>query len=296
MKVSNDYLIADHRIRVQGLPLVYAVQNLRGFNKFQVESHGEPICRFVSAEDKSLPEISSEFQLLYSDSKDGFKSSFVKKEAGIYYFDSSSEKGDRIVFESNIFTGVTVFYGDYTEDLLRFALWLAYGLATLHTLTVSLHASSVTYNDKVVLFLGESGTGKSTHSRLWLNHIQGAELFNDDSPILRVINGKIIAYGSPWSGKTACYRNESYPLAACVRLSQAPYNKITRMTSVATAFTALHPSCPPEFAYDDQLYDYVSDFLSDFVATVPVYRMEALPDDAAAEMSCETVFGECKTK
>ena len=290
--ISADYIFARHCVRVEGLRLVNAFNRMRGFNLFYTDREGDPICRFIGNDSESFPVVEEEIKILYKDSKDGFKSFFAKKKDGGFIFDSSSEKGDRVVFVTNDNIKEVTFYGDYSDDLLRFALWLAYGLAVLPTLTVSLHASSIVYNNKVVLFLGESGTGKSTHSRLWLQNIKGAELFNDDSPILRVENGEIIAYGGPWSGKTPCYRTESYPLAACIRLSQAPHNKISRLSTVA-AYTALHPSCPPEFAYDENLYDHVSEFLSHLVSSVPVFRMEALPDAEAAKVSCEAVFGSC---
>ena len=144
-----------------------------------------------------------------------------------------------------------------------------------------------------MFFLGESGTGKSTHTRLWRENIEGAVLLNDDSPILRIIDGKPWVYGSPWSGKTPCYKNESYPLAACVRLSQATFNKIERL-NIAQGYGALHPSCPPCFAYDDALYDSISGTLSNLLSNVPVYHLSCLPDAAAARLSCETIFGVCE--
>jgi len=98
------------------------------------------------------------------------------------------------------------------------------------------------------------------------------------------------AYGSPWSGKTPCYKNQRYELAGCVRLSQAPHNAIKRLT-VLQGYGALHPSCPPEFAYDGPLYDGVSNVISELLSAVPVYHLECLPDKAAAELSCQTVFG-----
>jgi hypothetical protein len=143
--------------------------------------------------------------------------------------------------------------------------------------------------DKAVIFLGESGTGKSTHTRLWREHIEGAFLLNDDSPIVRIIDGVPTVFGSPWSGKTPCYKQEHYPLAACVRLSQAPYNKITRLKLVQ-AYAALHPSCPPDFAYDDHLYDHISATLGDILAEVPVYHLACLPDREAALLSHKTVM------
>ena len=75
--------------------------------------------------------------------------------------------------------------------------------------------------------------GKSTHASLWLRHIEDSELLNDDNPVVRIGHqGQVIVYGSPWSGKTPCYRNVSYPLGAIVVLSQAPYNKIQRLSGI----------------------------------------------------------------
>lgn len=141
-----------------------------------------------------------------------------------------------------------------------------------------------------MLFLGESGTGKSTHTRLWRQHIPGAELLNDDSPVVRMTDGTPTVYGTPWSGKTPCYRNEHYPIRAIVRLSQAPHNRIRRLPTVM-AIGALLPSCPPAFAYDAALQDHVCATLSDILARVPVYHLECLPDEAAARLSFTTVFG-----
>ena len=137
--------------------------------------------------------------------------------------------------------------GNWSIRLYRFALWVGFGLMTLPGDTLAIHSSCIVCQDKAVLFLGESGTGKSTHTRLWREHVPGAVLLNDDSPMIRIEDGKVWAYGSAWSGKTPCYKNERYELAACVRLSQAPANAIRKL-SVLQAYGALHPSCAPEFA------------------------------------------------
>lgn len=137
---------------------------------------------------------------------------------------------------------------------------MGYGLMTVRKDTVALHGSCIVYKGKAVLFLGESGTGKSTHTRLWRENIAGSKLLNDDSPIVRYEEGGVWVYGSPWSGKTPCYKAECYPLAGCVRLSQAPYNKIRRLNTLQ-AYAALHPSAPPAFAYEEELYSGVCSLL-----------------------------------
>ena len=129
-------------------------------------------------------------------------------------------------------------------SLFRFGLWMAFNLRASALGVLAIHSSVLIYDGAAVLCLGESGTGKSTHTRLWREHIAGAELLNDDSPMLRIKEGIATVYGSPWSGKTPCYRNLDYPICGFMRLSQAPLNEI-RPLSTLQAYGALQPSLPP---------------------------------------------------
>lgn len=172
---------------------------------------------------------------------------------------------------------------------LRFALWVAYALPGLRRGRVPVHTSVVVHQGRAVLCLGESGTGKSTHTRLWLKHIPGCHLLNDDSPIVALRDGVPTVYGSPWSGKTHCYRQEHYPIAALLRLEQKPENRIRRLGTLE-AFTALQPSCPPTFAKDEHTMDLLCEFLSEVISRTPAYRLGCLPDEAAAQLSHDTIF------
>lgn len=174
-------------------------------------------------------------------------------------------------------------------DLLRYALWTAYALAGLWRGRVPVHASAVVHRGRAVLCLGESGTGKSTHTSLWMRHIEDTWLLNDDSPIVAVEEGAVVAYGSPWSGKTPCYRTERVPVAALLRLEQRPQNSLRRLATVE-AFTVLQPSCPPVLLHEERLTDCMVDFVGSVVGRVPVFRMGCLPDQAAARLSHDTIF------
>lgn len=177
-----------------------------------------------------------------------------------------------------------------TTAFFRFGLWMMFGLSAVAHRAVPIHSSVIEWGDGAALFLGESGTGKSTHTRLWREHIAGARLLNDDSPILRIKEGEVRVYGSPWSGKTPCYRDTWRPVRGFVRLSQAPHNRIRQLPVIA-AIGALLPSCPPSFAFDEGLQDGICDTLSDCIARIPVYHLECLPDAAAAELARKTLTG-----
>ena len=285
--MKKDYQIAGHRIRIEGEEKwINAVAGLDGFKPFEVDSSEEPVATFVLTEEDA-PQFT---EVQYESGVDGIIDAFGRYQGG-YLFVMTPPEGENLSLWKADGCNIICFKGLLSLRLLRFALWIAYGLATLPQQTIAIHTSVIQYKGRTVLFLGESGTGKSTHTRLWRENIEGAVLLNDDSPILRIIDGKAWMFGSPWSGKTPCYKTESYPLAACVRLSQAPHNKIRRL-SVAQGYAAIHPSCPPDFAYDDTLYDYISETLSEVLGQVPMYHLECLPDADAARLSCQTVFGE----
>lgn len=167
-------------------------------------------------------------------------------------------------------------------------LMMMYAFATAPYDTLMFHASVIRHDENGYLFLGKSGTGKSTHSRLWLAHIPGSELLNDDNPIVRIFpNGEVWVYGSPWSGKTPCYRNESVQAKAIVRLTQAPYNRMEEKKG-AQAFASLLPSCSC-LKQSQRLYNAVCDTVGRLAVAAPVYELACLPDAEAVELCYTTV-------
>jgi hypothetical protein len=96
-------------------------------------------------------------------------------------------------------------------------------------------------------------------------------------------------YGSPWSGKGNVYLNENYPVAAIVRLQQAPYNKSTRL-NVVQGFAALYPSFPPAYLKDEDLHQEICTIISEILKTVPVFRLECLPKPSAAMHMYQKIF------
>ena len=282
--MNRKYQIAGHLFEVSGEKLCEAVARIEGFRPFEVVE-GEPVFRFQEGKVTDVPEmVRVEYTLEY----EGVKGTFGRTAEGFRLNLQPEAEG---AFDVWCREGETVVYlgGNWSMLLYRFALWVAYGLMTLRRDTLAIHSSCIVYQDKAVLFLGESGTGKSTHTRLWREHIEGAVLLNDDSPMIRVEEGKVWAYGSAWSGKTPCYKKERYELVACVRLSQAPYNRIQKLP-VLQAYGAIHPSCAPEFAYDEALYDEVSRIIGQILSVVPCYHLACLPDREAALLSCKTLF------
>lgn len=177
--------------------------------------------------------------------------------------------------------------GEYPQFGVNNALMVMYALATANKRTALFHSSVVSYQGRGYMFLGHSGTGKSTHSSLWLKYIEGTELVNDDNPVVRVSDdGEVRVYGSPWSGKTPCYRNVSYPVGAIVKLSQAPYNKIERLKGIK-AYAAVVPSISGK-RWDKQLAEGLHETENLIAQHAPIWHLDCLPNEAAAQLCCKT--------
>ena len=154
---------------------------------------------------------------------------------------------------------------------------------------LELHSSVIENRGRAYMFLGRSGTGKSTHSSLWLKHIPGSTLMNDDNPALRVHpDGRVMVYGSPWSGKTKCYKNLEYPAGAFVQIRQSPENKIARLKTLE-AYSCLYGSVSGLKNEDARMFDFISDSMDKVISSVPFYVLDCRPDAEAAYLCHETV-------
>lgn len=287
--MMHDYVIADLRIRSE-VDLVAI--GLRGFRPFEVESSASDaectlcINRNMNREALGAEETLATSYLAEADAE----GCFIRCSKGYIY---SVARNEEILFHIDTATGVVetniTLNSNIDIAILRFGLWVMFGVLLSANNAIAIHSSAVVADGRCALFLGESGTGKSTHTRLWVENIDSARLLNDDSPIIRIIDGEVRVYGSPWSGKTPCYKNESHPIAGLCRLEQAPYNKIHRLPTIL-AIGAILPSCPPVFAHDVTLQDMICDTVGRLLRTTRVYRLECLPNEDAARLSHKTIF------
>lgn len=174
-------------------------------------------------------------------------------------------------------------------QFLTHALMIAYMIATCGNGTLIIHASAVVYRGRAYLFQGKSGTGKSTHAALWLQNIEGAELLNDDNPIIRFDDvGVAMAYGSPWSGKTRCYRNAAAPIGALVRIVRAGENRLGRL-GLLSAYASLTASVSFLPFLNERLRAVRHLTIERLVASVPCCEMHCRPDAEAAQVCREGV-------
>ena len=172
------------------------------------------------------------------------------------------------------------------EDMRSFgitnALMIVYAFAGSFQQTLLIHASTILNNGYGYAFIAKSGTGKSTHTQLWIKHIPGSELMNDDNPIVRVVGDQAFIYGSPWSGKTPCYRQIKAPLGAITRIDRAPKNSIEKLSPIE-AFASLLPSCS-NMKWDKDIFHGICNTVTRVIELTNCYTLHCLPDQEAAEI------------
>lgn len=170
---------------------------------------------------------------------------------------------------------------------LNNALMLIFAFAGSFHDTLLIHASLVRQNGYGYAFIAKSGTGKSTQVSLWLRHIPGCDLMNDDNPIIRIIDGEPFIYGCPWSGKTPCYRNVKARLGAITRIDRADENSIEKLPPIE-AFASFLPSCS-SMKWDGEIFNNICNTVTKVVETTGIYTLHCLPNKEAAILCNKTI-------
>lgn len=161
-------------------------------------------------------------------------------------------------------------------------LSFTYSSAFCHT--VLLHASCIDSPYGGCAFIGPSGIGKSTHSRLWLEYVPDCRLLNDDQPVIRQLSdGHLYIYGSPWSGKTACYCNDKAQLKALFFMQQAADNRVTRLHGLQVFQKLVEATSA--IGSDIKSFSGISEMLAFMAGTIPGYLLENRADQDSVRLS-----------
>ncbi len=148
---------------------------------------------------------------------------------------------------------------------------------------IMLHSSCVEYKGKAYLFSANSGTGKSTHTHLWLKYLPGSRIINDDKPAIRIIDGKIYAYGTPWSGKTNESVNEGVEIGGICFIARGE-NKIKRVPGASVIMKFMQQTVR---SGNKELISKRLDTLNLILSTVPVYEMTCDMSEEAVKTAYE---------
>ncbi|WP_297901631.1 hypothetical protein [uncultured Parabacteroides sp.] len=286
------YTVAHHTFGLEW-PEGFSSEVLRPYSFFREDKDVMPIFTLVIKRSERLPieKVGECLQCFHEEMPCTWL--YRREEGYAFGFSNTFQEPEALLLPA--LSGQPAVLYVYTRDTpeqiafaLNNSLMLLYALSTASQDTLLVHASTIEKEGMGYLFLGRSGTGKSTHGNLWLTHIEGAELLNDDNPVIRLSDdGKVYVYGSPWSGKTPCYKNRRAELKAIVRLSQAPFNRIIELENLK-AYASLLPSCSC-MRWERRMADNVYRTVEQVVLRCSNYQLECLPDKMAALLCFRTV-------
>lgn len=288
----------DNLFRVAGFDIrITAVDNandyiglIPSFAPFKTEhSTDEPLLTMTV--DNGMPPRHDGDLVLKADTGNGITLVFKLPEGGYQYIIRNVQGHDCSMLQTNSDFSQCRCALNGTHDMMAFglndALMLAFTFASCRHQTLMIHASCVMNGGWAYPFTASSGTGKSTHSNLWMTHIPGTELMNDDNPIIRIVDGEAYIYGSPWSGKTPCYRNVKARIGAITKIERAKQNSIERQPAVKGFGTML--SACSSMKWDSHLYNALCDTITKVIETVPLFTLHCLPDKEAALLCHKTI-------
>lgn len=286
--MQKTYCVAHHSFVVEAPDSLFAMMDQ--YAPFQVDGTDSPV--FTLEVVQSLPECTRE--LIYDQPTEPgeTKICLYRCEHGIIArvrITSSHPVAGEILMSED-YTAARLHICEKADALfaLNNALMLMYAFSTAQMGTLEMHASVIMNGGKGYLFLAKSGTGKSTQSRMWLENIEGSVLLNDDNPIVRVHeDGSIVVYGSPWSGKTPCYKNISCPVGAFVQISRSPENRITPLNALSS-YAIIYSSCSG-FKAERKMSDGLHKTIEALVLGSRCFVLDCRPDAQAAQVCAEGV-------
>ncbi|MBE6804398.1 MAG: hypothetical protein E7528_05830 [Ruminococcaceae bacterium] len=142
-----------------------------------------------------------------------------------------------------------------------------------------LHSSCVEKDGFAYLFSARSGTGKSTHTHLWLKNLEGTRIINDDKPALIYDNGKWYACGTPFSGKTDENIDVKIPVRAITFLHRSEENTVKKIPPFQAVSLLIEQTIKPA---DRSLAENMLELADLLLREVPVFSLGCnLQDDAA---------------
>lgn len=271
--------IADFKIKINS---VTDKRTIDCFSKYCCDNFGQA--------DLTINYIDDDHILLNRNEFTGpYKGWFFKQNTNGYEFAKFADGVDRAISHVNYnsktktadfrnwnisnLIGVELFYSVF------YTISDIYSFFVLENDSVVFHSSSIIYDNHALCFSGKSGTGKSTHTGLWKKYYN-TPILNDDSPTLRIIEGKAYACGTPFAGSTGVNLNNIVPLKAIFFLEQSKENSTERLTEASAIKRFFDETKKPIFkSYITTLME----FFTKLYEIVPMYVLSCNMEKSAVE-------------
>lgn len=149
-----------------------------------------------------------------------------------------------------------------------------------------LHSSCVEKDGAAYLFSAKSGTGKSTHTHLWLKEIPNTRIINDDKPLLLLKDGQILACGTPFSGKTDENVNACVPVRSIIFLHRSAENTLKRIKPALAVPLFLAQTVNPRIKkYANEMLEITDKILT----SVPVFSLGCNKETGTGKLVYEQI-------
>lgn len=180
------------------------------------------------------------------------------------------------------------YYKEHTDMYLHNLMGILFRYNLINYEGIVIHSSTIKYKGKGIMFSAPSGTGKSTHVRLWQECFgDDVIVINDDTPAVRFKEDIPYVYGTPWSGTSNIHTNDNAPLVAIVILEQSPINTIKRLTAQESILRLMPRAFLPYF--DEEMMNMACIVFEKIISSVPVYLLKCRPDRESVEMVYQCV-------
>ncbi len=214
-----------------------------------------------------------EIDCIYRSTKKFCKSYLVKDNSSKFDVSISISKEDleaEAKYNNWHHKSLTIFKKGY-EYLEVLAVYRKIATELIKFDTLLIHGSVISVDNEAYMFLAPSGTGKSTHTRLWMKHFGNRSfMVNDDKPLIIINDDGAFACGTPWSGKHNLNTNTIVPLRGLCFFYRNETNTIEQLSIENSYEYALLQTFRPN---DDELSIKTFDLLDKLLATTPFYKM-----------------------
>lgn len=267
---------------IAGIPIKFNY-NFDMYFKNNVESYSKKI---------NNPRYNMNVEVLNLIEEPSGKAQYSYKNRTIYESDLKrtivlkSKKGTimEIISHTLDFTSVDIFLSKRLKEQLPEQEYTLSGLffmaIALNENMLSLHASAIEINNKVILFSGVSGTGKTTHVNNWQSLYGPLPIINDDKPLISTNGNTIMVHGSPFSGKDSININKSLPLGAIIFLRQGKENRVVVPSKKEAVQLLLKNIYRTE---SESLMEKALKLCETVINFIPIYEYHATIDTSSAE-------------
>lgn len=238
--------------------------------------------------DKVKPDNSG--KLLFGSSDFYVPTFLYQRDHGYYDWITTQKENHALSFRINEDWNNFTLYEDETgtngeRAFHEFGSLFSY--AVLNHEACVLHGVVMEYEGKGILVTAASGTGKTTHTRMWRDE-ENALILNGDRCLCRKIKGIWYAYGMPWSGSSGEYINRKVPINAIVCLKQGKENTVRRMELMEATLAMMQRIYAP--LWNGNLQNKAFDITEDLACMIPVLELSCTPTKEAVEVLKDALF------